>query len=266
MSELPPLHPLADAVRNDRIAYGWFVLEFASRAMPWLTKQAGLDFLMYDCEHGNLSRAEVRDGVLACRALGVTPMVRVPSGDRTHVSPALDMGAQAILLPLAETAEQVQAAIDVAKYAPEGSRGAAFGLPHDLYETHRPAAETMAEANRQAMVVPLIETVKGVENADAICALPGVEVAWVGPVDLTQSLGKPNDFDNPEYIEAMKTIGAAAEKHGVKPALMINSVEGGMKWFESGYKVFACCADIWLLQHRLLELSSQFRAAVESSS
>lgn len=266
MSGTPPLHPLADAVRNDRIAYGVFVLEFASRAMPWLAKQAGLDFIMYDCEHGNLSRAEVRDGVLASRALGITPMVRVPSGNRWDVSPALDMGAQAILLPLAETAAQVAAAIDVAKYAPEGTRGAAFGLPHDLYETHKPAHETMAEANRQSMVVPLIETVKGVENADAICALPGVEIVWVGPVDLTQSLGKPNDFDNPEYIAAMKEIGAAAERHGVKPALMINSVEGGMKWFESGYRVFGCCADIWLLQHRLLELSGQFRARVEAAS
>ena len=70
----------------------------------------------------------------------------------------------------------------------------------------------MAEANRQATVVPVIETRTGVENADEICALEGVEVVWVGPVDLTQSLGKPNDFDNPEYIEAMKAIGAAAER------------------------------------------------------
>jgi 2-keto-3-deoxy-L-rhamnonate aldolase RhmA len=255
-------HPLAAAVREGREAYGMFVMEFASRAVPWIAAQEHLDFVMFDGEHGNLSKREVRDGVLACRALGVSPFVRVPTAARWHVSPVLDMGAQAIMIPMVESAEQVAGALEVARYAPEGTRGAAFGLAHDAYAGSRSAREVMAEANQATMIVPLIETRAGVEAAVEICALDGIDLIWVGPVDLTQSLGAPCEFDHPDYLEAMETILGAAASARVAAGLLVNSVADGVSWHERGFRTFALSADVWLMQQRLRAFNAELRAAL----
>ncbi len=113
-------HPLRRALAAGELALGTFVMEFATRALPWLARRAALDFLVYDTEHGNLSRAEVRNGVLGCRAAGITPVVRLRSGAREQVSPALDAGALGVIVPMTESAEQIAATVDGPATTPRG--------------------------------------------------------------------------------------------------------------------------------------------------
>lgn len=253
-------HPLRRTLAAGDLALGTFVMEFATRALPWLARRAGLDFLVYDTEHGNLSRAEVRDGALGCRAAGVTPVVRVRSGDREQVSPALDAGALGVIVPMTESAEQIAATVDVARYHPAGTRGAAFGLAHDLYDGATPVEGAMASANAAVMVIPQIETARGVEAAEEICAVPGVDLVWMGQLDLSQSLGVPGRLDDSRLLEAMERVAAAAGAHGLPAGRLITDLDDGRRWSEHGYRALAISTDVWLLRDALAQGARALRA------
>jgi len=214
-------NPLRATMASGGLSLGTFVMEFATRGLPWLAQRGGLDFLIYDNEHGNLSKPEVRAGVLGCRAVGVTPVVRTRTGERAEVSPALDAGALAVIVPMTESPEQIERTIEAARYHPAGSRGAAFGIAHDLYDNTIEPEEAMAAANAEVMVIPQIETARGLEAADEICSVPGVDLVWMGHMDLSQSLGIPGQFDHPLMVEGVERVASAARDHGLPAGRLV---------------------------------------------
>jgi len=240
-------------------------MEFATRGLPWLAKRAGLDFLIYDNEHGNLTPAEVRDGVLTCRALGITPVVRTRTGERADVSPVLDAGALAVIVPMTESPEQIAATVEAARYHPEGSRGAAFGIAHDLYDNTVGMEQAMAAANAAVMVVPQIETARGLEAADEICSVPGIDLVWMGHGDLSQSLGIPGQFDNPVMVEAVERVAAAASDHGLPAGRLVADPADGHRSSGQGYRALAMATDIWILRDALAGFADDLRGDPGSS-
>jgi len=258
-------HPLQRALVTGVPAIGTFVMEFATRGMPWIARNAGLDFLVYDTEHGSLSRSEVRDGVLGTRAAGLSPIVRVRGATRSQIGPVLDAGALGVIIPMTERPEDVADAVEYSRYHPDGSRGAAMGLPFHFYDA-RPPVEVMAEANESVLVIPQVETVAGLDAIDEICAVDGVGMVWVGHGDLAQSMGIPGQFGDPSLIDAMARIADVAAAHGLAAGRLIASADDAGTWIERGYSVLSVSADIRLLTQALADSARVVRAAGGASN
>jgi 2-dehydro-3-deoxyglucarate aldolase/4-hydroxy-2-oxoheptanedioate aldolase len=103
------------------------------------------------------------------------------------------------------------------------------------------------------MLIAQIETAKGVENADAIAAVDGIDCLWIGHFDLTQSLGVPAQFDHPRFQEAVDAVVAAADAHGKTAGIMAGSVDVGLEWLRRGFRAIAYSGDLWIYQQALAE-------------
>src|SRR5206468_6989137 len=126
-------------------------------------------------------------------------MARVPRGEYHFIARALDIGALGVMVPMVGTPAEAEHIVACTRYPPHGRRGAAFGFAHDDYEGGD-VAEKIRIANERTLVICLIETADGIKNIDAIAAVPGVDVLWLGHFDLTNFLGIPAQFDHPKYV------------------------------------------------------------------
>ncbi len=175
--------------------------------------QGGLDFTIVDMEHCPTSVETLAHCVRAADASGIVPLVRVPDLDRPLIGRCLDVGVQGIVLPHASP-ERCAAAVRACRYAPQGDRGAcpvvraAGYLPPDWSEHSR-------RSNEEILVVPLVEDPEAVEAIDAIFALDGIEVVFLGPFDLSIAMGlKGADYRHPELAAVLDRVVASARKHG----------------------------------------------------
>ena len=137
-------------------------------------------------------------------AADLPAIVRVPSREYHHIARAMDMGAEGLMLPMVGNADEVRHIVNSMKYHPVGKRGVALQVAHDRY---RPGAvaDKFTAANRRTTLFCQIETAEGVENAEAMAAIDGVDCLWVGHFDLSVSLGIPGEFDHPTFKDAIET-------------------------------------------------------------
>ena len=154
-------------------------------------------------EHTGWSIETVRGLIATTRAADAIPMVRVPATEYHLISRPLDVGAMGIMVPMVESAEQAQKIVTSAKYPPRGRRGAAFGVAHDDY-TGGDIIAKMQSANDEILLIAQIETEHGLENVDAIAAVEGIDVLWIGHFDLTNFMGIPGQFTSDAYLDAVK--------------------------------------------------------------
>jgi 2-dehydro-3-deoxyglucarate aldolase/4-hydroxy-2-oxoheptanedioate aldolase len=182
----------------------------------------------------------------------MVPMVRVPATEYHFIARVLDTGAMGVMVPMVESAEQAAAIVAAAKYPPVGRRGAAFGVAHDDY-TGGDVAEKMRSANAETLLIAQIETAAGVRHADAIAAVPGIDVLWVGHFDLTNSLGIPGQFDHPAFRDALGQVLGACRRHDKVPGFMAGDVPGGKALLDQGFRMIAYGGDLWLYQQAVRE-------------
>jgi len=191
--------------------------------------------------------------------LGLMALVRVPCVAREHIQKLFALGGDAILVPMTGTAEQIRQAVEMAKYFPEGKRGASTMRPHSEYNPGK-LADYMKKANERTMVFAQIETDEGVRNAAEIAAVPGVSGLIVGPNDLSIDYGTPGASDTPEMENAYRTVIAAARAQG-KPSGIIT---GNMKLIhhceELGMQIFSCNSEVGLLAKQLKAMVAEFNA------
>jgi 2-keto-3-deoxy-L-rhamnonate aldolase RhmA len=192
-------------------------------------------------------------------AAQLAAVVRVPSKEYHHIARACDMGAEGIMLPMVGNAKEARAILDCMKYHPGGKRGVALGVAHDAY-TAGPVPEKLAAANQRTTLFCQIETAEGVENADAIAAVDGVDCLWVGHFDLSVSLGIPGDFSNPKFTGAIDTVVAACRKHKKALGRLVPNVETGIEFYKWGFDFICYSGDVWVLQNALTEAVNQLRA------
>ncbi|KAL4739552.1 2,4-dihydroxyhept-2-ene-1,7-dioic acid aldolase [Aspergillus similis] len=176
--------------------------------------QTGVDAIIIDCEHGHISDDSMHSSTAAVAALGVSPLVRLSMTHSDLVKRALDAGAHGIVIPQINTAEEAKAVVAHAKFPPQGSRGQGSVFPALTHGVDLPTY--LKTANGTLITCLQIETKAGVENVDAICAVPGVDMVFIGPNDLALSvLGYvPAKGDEPEFVQAIEKIVAAARRHG----------------------------------------------------
>jgi 2-keto-3-deoxy-L-rhamnonate aldolase RhmA len=221
---------------------GQIVLEFFTPGLGPMLDACGLDFVIYDMEHGRCDIGMLEQMIASCRGSAIVPMVRVPDLNFAPLARVLDVGARGVMVPRVETREQAEEIVRALKYAPAGKRGVATGIAHDLYRAG--SGEFFAQCNEDIPVIIQVETVKGLENLEAIVSVPGVDVIWIGHYDLTVSMGIPAQFDHPRLMQAMDDLVAACKRHGVAPGFLAPTPESAAHWIGKGFRMMSLGSDI----------------------
>jgi 2-keto-3-deoxy-L-rhamnonate aldolase RhmA len=201
-----------EKAKSGRMVCGTMIRTIRNPSVVCLAKNAGLDFVMFDCEHGAYTTETLHDLCMTALALDLECFARVPVGTKDYISRFLDCGISGIMTPMTETAEQAKNLVHYAKYAPLGGRGFTAAA-NTGYKGGKHSA-LMAEANSRVWAIAQIETKLGVENCGEIAATEGIDALLIGPNDLSIDLGVPGDLDNPIEIEAIKKVAAACKQHG----------------------------------------------------
>jgi 2-keto-3-deoxy-L-rhamnonate aldolase RhmA len=250
---------LKDLASTKAPKFGHFIVEFATPGIGHILKSAGCDFVLFDLEHSGFGFETVKNAVRYFEAADLPVIIRVPSKEYHHIARAMDMGAEGLMLPMVGTVTEAKHILNSMKYSPEGWRGVALQVSHDRY---RPGAVTdkFTAANKRSTFFCQIETAEGVENAEKIAALAGVDCLWVGHFDLSVSLGVPGDFGSRTFTDAIARVVAAAKKHGKSLGRMVPTVQQGIELNRQGFDFICYSGDVWVLHDALAEAIDKLRA------
>jgi 2-keto-3-deoxy-L-rhamnonate aldolase RhmA len=202
---------------------------------------AGFDWLFIDLEHGTMPLDVAVQVSVAALGAGISPLVRVPARQYSLATRVLDGGALGIVMPHVDTAEEARATVDHLKYPPAGHRSVGGPMPYFGFRA-TPLAEATETMNREGLVVVMVETPQAIANADAIAAVPGVDVLLIGTNDLCMELGIAGQLGHAKVAEAYERVIAACRKHGKWPGmggvyaedLMAKYIAMGMRMILSG--------------------------------
>jgi 2-keto-3-deoxy-L-rhamnonate aldolase RhmA len=244
------INPVKRSLREGGVAVGTMMLEFNTTGIARVAAEAGAEFAVFDMEHTGWSMETIRMLMATSRGAGLMPMVRVPALEYHFIARVLDVGAMGVVVPLVADAAQARMIAASAKYPPVGRRGVAFGIAHDDYRAGD-LAESMRSANEQVLVIAQIETAGGVEEADAIAAVEGIDALWIGQYDLSASLGIPGRFDHPDFRRAAGRVLDACHRRGKIAVLGSGDVEALRRGPAEGFHMLVYLADVWIYQQAL---------------
>lgn len=218
---------------------------------------SGMDFAIIDTEHGYFSEETVMQLIIAAENGGLLPYVRIGDIRRPYVLRMLDIGARGLIVPNITDVSQVRELVRHAKFKPVGNRGfcpsrtSAWGAQ----EWSKDVNAYMEECNRRVKLIPQCETKEALEQIDEIAALEGVDGIFVGPCDLSISLGVPLQFDSQVMTDAMHRILAACRKHGKQAVFFASTVENARKWLDAGYQDVALNVDATIFTNALKDIA-----------
>lgn len=231
---------------GDTLLGSW--LNSGSPVLAELMAACGFDFLCVDAEHSAVDLPEtqrlfqaIRSGNPSCASL-----VRLHGVDYALVKRYLDAGADGVVAPLVRTVAEAKLLVQACKYPPAGMRGIGFCRANG-YGLR--VEDELARANHEVMVAVQIEHVDAVRAIDDILAVPGIDVAFIGPYDLTASMGIPAQFDHPDYLAVRSEILAACARHNVIPGIhaVPSDPEVAGRLIEEGYRFVAYSLDITMV-------------------
>ena len=206
-----------------------------------ITGNLGFDWILIDHEHGPGGEDTLLHQMQAASATPAFPMVRIANNDPTRFKRVLDVGAQGVMVPWVSTVEEAKAAVNALRYTPRGMRGIAkqhrgVGYGGNFEEYYRNAHDWIVLATQ-------LETPEAVANSEAIAAIDGVDVLFVGPTDLTFNMGIPDQYDNPKFIDALKKILASAKKSGKAAGILVHNPQLVTVCRDIGYTFVALGSD-----------------------
>lgn len=211
---------------------------------------AGLDFLIYDTEHSPLGLESIAH-MMAAAGPDVTSVIRVAWNDHVLIKRALDIGAHCLLIPWVNNREEAEKAVKACRYPPKGIRGVAprrasrYGLDYKEY---------LATADREVMAIVQIETVEAVRNVESILSVEGVDAYFVGPSDLSASMGLLGQPEAPLVLEAIEKVLEAGRRvklpGGVQPA----NIDAANRWISKGFQIVPLGADSFILMNAVRDL------------
>jgi len=194
-------------------AIGTLMRVIRNPSVALFAKNAGLDFMLFDCEHSNYTIENLNDIFMMCNAVGVEGFLRVPSGTSDYISRALDAGASGVMVPMVESAEYAKEIVKWSKYPPLGKRGFTSNNAHTGYQPLK-HLDIMETGNNRVVTIAQIETGLGVQNADAIAAVEGIDVLVVGQNDLSVAMGVPGQITGDLVMDSIQKVINACKKNG----------------------------------------------------
>jgi 4-hydroxy-2-oxoheptanedioate aldolase len=226
-------------LRGETLLGSW--LSLGTPITAEIVGQAGFDWTLIDLEHGAGDEHQALAAMQALAGTPASPIVRVESHERQRVHRLLDMGADGIMFPRLETLEQARDAVAAMRYQPEGFRGVArniraagFGASFDDYFAHH---------RERLLGIVQIENEAILERLDPIAAVDGVDVLFVGPMDLTMALGVFQQKSHPRYQDAIRRVADAARRAGKAAGVLLGSADEFPLYHDLGYRFIACGSD-----------------------
>jgi 2-keto-3-deoxy-L-rhamnonate aldolase RhmA len=242
-------------------AFGTMLFEFNTLGIPRIVAAAGADFVLIDLEHTGWGIEGIRPLLAAGGAEDVELLVRVLGSRRHLISPALDLGARGVMVPMIDDAIEAAGVVQATRFAPDGSRG--FGL---LYpdQLSGGVSAAMRIAEHGTLVILQIETEAGLDHVEDIAGTPGVDVLWVGQFDLSIALGVPGAFDDARVTHAEDRVLAACAAAGIAAGVLVGSVDVARSMLVRGFRMIALGSDIDLYGGALRSGLQALRAGDDS--
>ena len=237
---------LKERLKNGEVVHGCW-LNSGSALDAEIVGKAGFDWINIDLEHGVGMEYDLPGQLQALSTSGATPVVRVEALVRQRVGRALDLGAQGIVFPMIKNLEEAKLAASFMRYPPRGVRGmatltraVAFGLEFDNY---------YREEDQRLLGILQIENTGILDHLDDVAKLEAIDVLFVGPADLTLSLGVFRQYDHPLFMEAIEKVAEAAVKHGKTAGVFMPNTQEYEKYYNLGYRFIGCGSDsIFVMQ------------------
>jgi len=227
-------HNLKARLRNGEKVLGTMISLFDHPELAKIVKLCGFDYFIVDCEHGNFDFTTVARLMTVAREAGICGMVRIPEARREVVLKYMDMGAGGLLLPNTETVEEARALVEHAKYSPLGNRGVQLFRGHTGFEKIASVPDYMKKANDETVLLIQIESPTGLKNIDALMAVEGIDAAFIGPNDLSHSMGLTGQFEHPDFVAALDSVVAAAKRHQKFSGAHFPTASGLAPWIAKG--------------------------------
>jgi len=215
-------------------------VQLPAPGIPEILANAGFDFCIVDLEHGAIDLETAENMIRAANAAGIACIVRVTSNREELIGKSLDFGADGVHVPQVSTVEQAESAVRASKFFPLGHRGVCPMVRAAKYSADR--SVYYDRSNRETMVILAIESVDGIRNLPEIMRVKGVDAVFVGPYDLSQSLGITGQVTHPEVVEKIREISALCRQANLGLGTFVDSPEAARQWVQHG--IVYCCVDV----------------------
>ncbi|MDR1981444.1 MAG: aldolase [Tannerellaceae bacterium] len=222
---------------------------------------SGFDFVILDMEHGPVGFSGLQQLIRGAEASGILPIVRTYDSSETAVSKALDLGAKGIQAPQIQSAEEAEEVVRVAKYFPDGERGVCRFVRAANYSS-TPRNDYFKEAN-EALVILQVEGRQALDQLDSILSVKGLDILFIGPYDLSQSLGVPGQVSHPVVVEAIGKITEQAKKAGVVTGVFCDTFEAAALWRKAGIQYLSYSVDVGIYTEACTQIVRQLHANTE---
>ncbi|MDE0769420.1 MAG: aldolase/citrate lyase family protein [Opitutaceae bacterium] len=248
------------ALRGDKLI-GSF-LNTGSPILAEVAGRSGLDWCQLDMEHGSGSWEMLANQLMALEGTGAAPIVRLPGLDPVCFKRALDLGAHGVMIPNLNTADEARKAVSYSRFPPHGVRGVASMNRGAHYGAK--FAERLETGHENTFVVVQIESPTAVENVDEIAAVDGVDALFVGPMDLSVSMGIPREFTHPYFLDATRKVVDAANRHNKASGILAFGAAEIAATYARGFTLVAVGSDGGMVANGMAELVSENRKAISN--
>ena len=250
---------LKETLRDGGLVFGCMISAMGTTRFGPALAGSTLDFVTVDSEHGSRDRREIQELCAMLRGAGITPIVRVPVPMAHWVAMALDAGAAGVLVPYCETVEEVQDCVATAKWHPLKGAYLRRAVAEGVFPSEQ-TKQYLQNRHRESIVIIGIESEPGHRNLENILAVGDIDGIFIGPNDMTTSLGIPDEVANPQYLDVIKDIIAKAEASGVPVMIHQQTLDASTTAIELGARFVMHSSDSRLMQVAMQEHMAQLRA------
>lgn len=247
------MEDLKNKFLNRNPVKGAMIFDFFSPGIPYVIKNSGCEFIIYDMEHGGLTLDKFKELSLISKGVGLSPMIRIPELSYNYIARSLDLGAKGIMIPMVNNQKEALEIVKYSKYPPLGRRGAGFGFAHNEYKKEHPI-DVMEYANKNLINIIQIENEIGLENVEEIAKIDDVDCLWVGHFDLSNFLGVPGQFNSKLYLDAINKIIKAGKRHQKSLGIMVSTRQEMDFYSDLGFNIIAVGTEMNLLMDKILNL------------
>ncbi|WP_250123923.1 aldolase/citrate lyase family protein [Chroococcidiopsis sp. CCMEE 29] len=244
-------------LKRGEVVLGPFI-NCAYPALIEICGHAGFDFAIIDLEHGALHTLVAEDLCRAADCVGLAPVVRVRKNDAPQIQRALDIGSAGVQVPQIETKAEAEAVVRGAKYSPLGARGLSFSTRAGVYSAA--GTQITDQLNQESLIVVHVEGKRGVDNIEQIISVPHIDAIFLGPYDLSQSLGIPGQVRDPRVIELMSQCITLIRNAGKAAGTFADTPEIAKQWIDAGVQYVALGVDVGIFLRACEALVKAVRA------
>jgi 4-hydroxy-2-oxoheptanedioate aldolase len=221
---------------------------FAKSTDPALVEcagYAGFDFVILDMEHGPAGFSDLQNLIRGAEVSGIIPIVRTSDSSEISISRALDLGAKGVQIPQIHSVSEAREVIRAAKFYPKGERGVCRFVRAAAYAT-LPRKDYFTQANNETLVILQVEGSQVLDELDELLLMDGLDILFIGPYDLSQSLGVPGEITHPLVIDTIEKITCKARQAGVTVGVFCDTIDSAVLWKDAGIQYISYSVDVGL--------------------